>query len=535
MIAAILLAQWRSMRTFRFSAKPATAIFSSITGVIFYGFWAVMAFGAEAFFANPDNAQYFSLVLTSGLLLMFLYWQVTPVITASMGAALDLKKLLVYPVPREKLFFVELLLRFTTCAEMLIVLFGFVFGLARNPQLGGIAALPRLFATLFLFVLFNMLLSAGVRNLLERILLRRRIREVLMFLIVIISVLPQILVSRGFHGSSFRDAVPEVVWLPWSAAGHLFLGSRAVLACAVLIGFVSLAYLFSRWQFERSLRFEGYSETVNRPAEAVSRWEGVFRFPSRFLPDPTAAIMEKELRSLLRTPPFRLIFIMGASFGLVLWLPQLLRKGAAQHGFLAENVVTFATLYSVLMLGQVTFFNCFGFERSAVQVWFSVPVPIIRTLVAKNLTALLFICFEIVFVTLGGILFRMQVTPIKFLETVCVTLLAAVYLISFGNLASVRLPRILQADKMNQSGSSKAMNALILLCFPVVLLPIALAYWARSVFESELSFFLLLALAAIFGGILYWVGLTSAADIAAARRENILADLSRGEGPVSIS
>ncbi|MCU1260144.1 MAG: hypothetical protein JWO80_3029, partial [Bryobacterales bacterium] len=169
------------------------------------------------------------------------------------------------------------------------------------------------------------------------------------------------------------------------------------------------------------------------------------------------------------------------------------------------------------------------------QVWFSLPVPIVRTLIAKNLTAILFIVVEIVLVSLTAMIFRVQFTPLKFIEAAFVTILAAVYMIAFGNLASVRLPRGINAEKINQSGSSKAMNALILVCFPIVLLPIALAYWARSVFDSELIFFLLLALAAIFGGILYWVGITSAASIANERREKILSDLSRGEGPLSVT
>ncbi len=535
MIAAILLAQWRSMRTFRLSARPATAVFSSITGVLFYGFWAAIAFGAEAFFADADQAAYYPVVLSAGLLLMFLYWQVTPVITASMGASLDLKKLLAYPVDHSRLFLVEVLLRFTTCAEMLIVLFGLFCGLLRNPILGGAVALPRLAGAAILFICFNLLLSAGVRNLLERILLRRRLREVLLFLMALVSVLPQFLLNRGFNPTRIRDKVPETIWLPWSAAGHLFLGNSTALAAGILIGFVLSAWFFSRWQFERSLRFEAAGESAASPSSSVSRLESLFRLPSRFLPDPFGAIMEKELRSLARTPPFRMIFIMGAVFGLILWLPQLLRKHESPHGFMADNIVTFASLYSVLMLGQVSYFNCFGFERSSVQVWFSFPVSVARTLIAKNMTALLFISIEIVLVNIVGLLFRIAVTPVKVAESICVALIAAIYMIAVGNLASVRIPRPLHAEKVNQSGASKAMNVVILFAFPVVLLPIALAYWARSVFESELVFFLLLGLAAVVGAVLYWVATTSAAGIANVRREKILSDLSRGEGPLSVT
>lgn len=532
MILAILQAQWRSMRTFRLSAKPAIAILSSIIGLLFYGFWAGLAFGAYVFFSDPEQAQYFSIALTGGLLLMFLYWQITPVITASMGASLDLKKLLAYPIPHEKLFFIEVLLRFTTCAEMLIVLTGVVLGLRRNG--------PAVFLGAFLFILFNLLLSAGVRNLLERILLRKRIREVMMFLLVTISILPQVLLRGGyFKGADIQNKVPETVWLPWSAASHLFLLHDIAPSIGILLTFTALAYFFSRWQFENSLHFEPETSSSAGPRRAGTLAAGLsssfFTLPSRFFPDPTAAIMEKELRSLLRTPQFRLLFIMGCCFGLVLFFPQLLNGNHKRTGFVAQNAVTMATLYGALMLGQVTYFNCFGFERSAVQFWFSVPVPIIRTLVAKNLTALLFISIQIVLVSLFAALVRMPVTPAKFLETTFVALVATVYLISFGNISSARFPRALSSEKMNQGGSTKAMNLLTILCFPVVLLPIGFAYWARSVFESQAIFLLLMALAAGLGGILYWVGLTSAAGTANERREKILADLSKGDGPLSIS
>ena len=76
-----------------------------------------------------------------------------------------------------KLFLVEVLLRLTNGAEMLLVLGGGLIGLARNPLCGGWASAPRLLACALLFTAFNLLLSAGVRSLLERLLARKRIRE----------------------------------------------------------------------------------------------------------------------------------------------------------------------------------------------------------------------------------------------------------------------------------------------------------------------------------------------------------------------
>jgi hypothetical protein len=98
----------------------------------------------EEFTAYPQSAETMPVALPTGLLLIFLYWQLAPLISASLGASLDLKKLLIYPVPHRKLFVIEVLLRLTTCAEMLLILAGSVAGLLRNPTFGGVSRAPRL-------------------------------------------------------------------------------------------------------------------------------------------------------------------------------------------------------------------------------------------------------------------------------------------------------------------------------------------------------------------------------------------------------
>src|SRR6185503_14234594 len=90
------------------------------------------------------------------------YWQFFPMVSASLGASLDMRKLRVYPIPHRHLFFVEVLLRLTTAIEMLIALAGGAIGLARNPEAGGPAAIPRTFLALLLFAVFNLLLASGL-------------------------------------------------------------------------------------------------------------------------------------------------------------------------------------------------------------------------------------------------------------------------------------------------------------------------------------------------------------------------------------
>ncbi|MES1262389.1 MAG: hypothetical protein ABUS49_11690, partial [Acidobacteriota bacterium] len=84
MIAAILRAQLLSMRPRR-GGRRGSAIFSAVTGLIFYGFWAFLAWTAMLFFSLPDQSAYFIPVLSGSLMFVMLYWQLAPVISASFG------------------------------------------------------------------------------------------------------------------------------------------------------------------------------------------------------------------------------------------------------------------------------------------------------------------------------------------------------------------------------------------------------------------------------------------------------------------
>ena len=63
--------------------------------------------------------------------------------------------------------------------------------------------------------------------------------------------------------------------------------------------------------------------------------------------------------------------------------------------------------------------------------------------------------------------------------------------------------------------------------------PIALAFLARYAFESETAFFLVLALDAVLGVIVYRLALESAVEAADQMKEKMIAALSTADGPVA--
>ena len=258
----------------------------------------------------------------------------------------------------------------------------------------------------------------------------------------------------------------------------------------------------------------------------------MFRVPSLFLPDPVAAIVEKELRSLVRTPRFRLVFIMGFSFGILVWLPLVIGRHSAPDSLLAKNFLVLVSVYALTLLGQVSYWNAFGFDRSAAQVYFSLPVKISTALVGKNIAAAMFIFLEMSAVTVACLLLRMQISAAKIVESYVVIAIAALYMLGIGNLSSVHYPRAMNPERVSQGGAASRWQALVFIFYPLALLPIFLAYVARVVFSSETAFLIVLAFAGVLGGVIYRIAMESAVEAAFRRREQILTELSRTEGPV---
>ncbi len=535
MIAAILLAQWRSQRAFGIGAKRIGTWFALLIGLVYYSFWVVGAFGAASFFARTQDRQLMGTVLASALMGIILYWQLAPLVTASLGSSLDLKKLLVYPVPHGKLFIVEILLRVTTVLEMLVVSIGVSAGVALNPMAGPYRWARALLA-FCLLLMMNAFFASGLRSLIERVLKQRRFRQVLFLFFLIVALTPQLLLLTHFDFARAGQYMPNQVFWPWSALANLMMGVSALQSATLALAFTALALRFGRWQFFRSLRepdAEATAAVVSKGTRQTNaRFDEVLRLPSRLLPDPLGAMVEKEIRSLVRNARFRMVFFMGFSFGLLVWLPQI-ASGSGKHNVLKAHFLTVVAVYALVMLGQVSYWNCFGFDGVATQFYFSTPVPFRRVLVGKNLAVAVFTIAEMLLVLLMTALFRVGLNPFAIAEALCVTTVAAVYLFAFGNLTSVHLPRPMNAEKMMQGGASRSMNAALFLVAPLAMLPIVLAYWARYVFENNTVFFGLLALAGGLGAVLYWVALDSAAQSASRKREKMITSLSRGDGPLA--
>src|SRR6266513_1254645 len=96
----------------------------------------------------------------------------------STGHALDLRKLMVYPIPHGELFTLEVLLRITAAIEMMLMVLGAATGILFNRSVPFWGALG-----LLSFIAMNLFLAAGLRDLIGRLLARKGIRELVVILI----------------------------------------------------------------------------------------------------------------------------------------------------------------------------------------------------------------------------------------------------------------------------------------------------------------------------------------------------------------
>lgn len=503
---------------------------------VWYGLVCFLAWLAAV--ALPEVRTKEGLIAITSVILLgaMAVWQLMPVMMAASGLSLDLKRLMVFPMAYRKLFVVEAFLRISTGTEVLIVMAGVWAGLARSPLTPWWAA-----AFLGVYVVFNLVLSVGVRDLLSRLLARRGVRELVVLGIVLVAALPQLILVavppeqlRGLSQkySTWMSHLP----LPWSTMALLSTGEFTAVAMLGTGAWLAFAAWFGYSQFRRSLQWDAAEaitrERSARGAGAASLLEKAYELAGRLMPDPLGALVTKELRTLGRSPRFRLVFFMGFTFGIIIWLPLAYRGqwGAERTG---ENLLLWVSLYAALLLGEVLFWNMLGFDRTAVQAYFVMPIPLRTVIMAKNTTAILLLLAEIVLVTAALAALRIRFPLWKIPEAFGSVLLLALFLLAVGNLASIRSPRAMDPSSSWRQASAGKIQGLMLLFYPLLMAPIGLAYLARYAFERDIAFYLVLLSGYVVAGMTYWVALDTTVEIAEKERERIVAALSATKGPIA--
>jgi ABC-2 type transport system permease protein len=528
-IRSIAWAQWRIQRN-HLPRTGAGSWLLAVLGFLWYAAFAAFAWGILLLLKVSPRKDLEGW-LAAGLLGVSAFWQIVPLLTLTTGWSLNLKKLQSFPVPTGALFGIEVLLRVTTAFEMLMLVAGGCIGLLLNPGAPKPAAL-----FVLLIIPFNLLLSLGVREFILHSFARSRLREVLALLLVSISLLPQLLVRTPLGGKAkpYALLLSHGRGLLWEEMARLSTGHFSMTSLGALAIWLAAAYAFARWMFVKGLREEEELRAAALPALAAkengSIWEWLLSVPGRIFADPLAVLIEKEIRTLVRMPRFRVIFGMSCFFSVMIFFP--LAQGSAS--FVRGNFPEVVALYGMLILSDALFWNIFGFDRSATQIYFASPVELRRVIQAKNLTAVIFVGIQNALVLMAAILLHFSVKPLSVLGGVCASAVVAIFFLSAGNLSSVNAPRSVDPAQTLRKQSSGHRQLLLAGCSIGMFALVGLGLLARWAVGTDWALIGVLAIEFGIGVVVFRIAMDSAIEKGLARREEIIEVLSQGGSQIAL-
>jgi hypothetical protein len=524
-ILAILWAQFRITRN-HFPRSSFGTVLSWSVSCIWHMMFAVFAvLIARALQAAP--AEYLVLGLSAGLLAVFVYMLVVPLVTASAGWSLQLDKLQAFPIANRTLFLIEVLLRLTSSPEMLILLCGGFAGLLLRHDVFPLAPF-----FLLLFVSFTLFLQLALRDFILHSFSRNRFREMITILLAATALLPRLLVRE----STLPLVKPYLLMAangaaaPWHQVAAQSAGRFSLAGIAAILCWNVLAIFVAHRQFMKSLNREDSFRQVQLFASTASRRVDLIGSLTRTLPDPFGALFEKELRSLIRMPRFRVIFGMACVFSIFVFMPLAMNLG--KHSFMNQNMLPVTSLYGLLLLSDVLLMNIFGFDRGATQVYFATPPAISLAIRAKNLAAVVFIVLQSLAVPLLSVVFRIQFSWLSLEAGLLASAVVAVFLLAAGNLLSVYLPRPINPRNPFRQQAGGKVQLWLLVCTLGMFLLVGAAFFARWATDRDWVLMAILGFELLVGLIIYRISLDSTVEQAVNSRERIVSALSQNASPM---
>ncbi len=286
-----------------------------LIGMIFTGFFGGIlvlglsfAFYAGAYaFLSQGRLEWMPLLFWG----IFIFWQIFPIFVAGFGANFEFRTLLRFPLSLRAFYIIGLAYGFADFSAIASV----CWLLAMTA--GATAAKPGLLPAMLLIVATFMLLNVTIERLigswLERLLSRRRTRELFLGLFILSMVsLNFITPLMQRYGASARPAflrlLPYLAWLPPSLASRSLATVTRLQPVGFLLNFVILLFylvLFSAllWRrFAAQYRGEELSETAAPARATVRPIAAIDDGPDRLslLSPQVAAIVRKEFRYLTR-------------------------------------------------------------------------------------------------------------------------------------------------------------------------------------------------------------------------------------------
>jgi ABC-2 type transport system permease protein len=496
---------------------------------------AVMA-GMSFFFFEKGKPE----LLAALLWTVFFFWQVFPVMATAFTNNPDSSDLLRFPLGYRSFFIVRLAYGLFDPATFLGGLWslGILLGVGfAKPSL-----LPWTFLVLLLFAAFNLLFMQMIFAWVERWLAQRRTREVLGILFVLVMLSFQLIGPlTGYFGRRARPEVRKIIdvigpvqgiFPPGLAADAIAQGlfphvMIALSSLLLLSAFLLIVGYFLHIRLRAQYRGENLSEAPSGAARPQNRRLRLgWNLPG--FAAPVTAILEKEVRYLLRSGPMLLTLIMPV-FVLVIFRFGPMNSARHSGSFLARTpnlAFPAAAGYTLLMLTNLVY-NNFGGDAGGIQFFFASPVRFREIVLGKNLTHAAILAVETIVAWMGvSYLYGRPSLDIT-VATLAGLLFAAPINFSVGNLLSIYSPKKLDYSTFGRQRASQV-TVLISLGLQIVVVGIGTTvFWmARHYGNFWIATLILLLLAGI-SFAAYTVILGRMDRIAEERRETLLAELCR--------
>jgi ABC-2 type transport system permease protein len=316
----------------------------------------------------------------------------------------------------------------------------------------------------------NITLERLLSSWLERLLARRRTRELLFGLFILLSVSAQFIrpaiihYSQGAHDSiPVQRLVADLSPFPPSLAGDAIIAADKddLLEFGISIGglllYIAILSALLWRRFAAQYRGEELSE-ASAPARTAANTSSMSvpqkSDPLAFLSPPIAAVLTKEFKYLARNG-FVLISLLMPPLLVLLFSSQF----AGKHPSVTHTHITSDTFfpgmmgYLILML-MTPAYNCFAYESKGIRNYFTAPIHFRDVLLAKNLMYAIILIFEIVVATtMLSVRIGLPSSPV-FAATLFALVFAVAGQFAIADWVSLSFPRKLEYGSMRgQRGS----------------------------------------------------------------------------------
>jgi hypothetical protein len=437
-------------------------VFAGVFSGIFV-FGLSIAFYAGAYeFLSKNRPDWIALLFWG----IFLFWQVFPVFVAGFGTSFEFRTLLRFPLSLSAFYAIGLaygLADFSAIASLCWLLAMIIGATVAKPGL-----FPAILLVAAVFVLLNVTLERLIGSWLEKLLSRRRTREIFLglFVLSMISlnfVNPLIQRYGAAARPMFLHLLPYFAWFPPSLAGRAIAAVSQLQPAGFLLGLSGLllyVFLLSALMWRRfavQYRGEELSETA-APAQTIVRpvagkddgADGL-----SLLSPQVAAVVRKEFRYLTRN---------GFAF-LTLLMPPLLvlvfsSQFAGKHPTLSGRAVSGEMFFPGMMAYLILIlmapaYNSFAYEGRGIQTYFTAPVRFRSVFVGKNLMLVSVLALEIT-LSMAMLTWRLGLPSLpRLVATIAAIIFTIVGQLTIANWSSLSFPRKLEFGQIRgqrQSG-----------------------------------------------------------------------------------